>query len=74
MEAFILYSVKTSVCALILFSGYWLLLRHDTFYRTKRFILLGIIVLSFLLPLFKLPGREIGLITTPVRNLETTLL
>jgi hypothetical protein len=73
MEDFILYSVRTSICASILFSGYWLFLKRDTFLRTKRFILLGIIVASFLLPLFRLPSKEISVIAKPAITLETTL-
>jgi hypothetical protein len=73
MEDFILYSVRTSICASILFSGYWLFLKRETFFRTKRFILLGIIVASFLLPLFRLPSKEISVIAKPAVTLETTL-
>jgi hypothetical protein len=73
MEDFILYSFRTSVCAAILFSGYWLFLKRDTFLRTKRFILLGIIVVSFLLPLLRIPAKVIPIIAVPEVTLETTL-
>jgi hypothetical protein len=73
MEDFILYSFRTSVCAAILFSGYWVFLKRDTFLRTKRFILLGIIVVSFLLPLLRIPAKEIPILAVPAVTLETTL-
>jgi len=48
-----------------------LLLRRETFHRFNRFVLLGIILSSLILPMIKLHVNPAGL-NSPVQKLETT--
>ena len=51
MGAFLAYVIQSSLCLALLFVGYRLLrIKRETFYRFNRVLLLGICVLSFLLP------------------------
>ena len=51
MGTILVYVIKSAVCLALLFAGYRLLgMRHETFHRFNRVVLLGICVLSFLLP------------------------
>jgi len=51
MGAFFVYIVKSAVCFLLLYLPYRLLLRKETFSNFNRWVLLGIVLLSFLCPL-----------------------
>jgi beta-lactamase regulating signal transducer with metallopeptidase domain len=73
MENIVLYSVKSSICLVLLFSAYYLLIRKETFFRTKRFILLGIIFLSLLLPVLRLPVTKVIIGNYPVERIENSL-
>lgn len=55
MSAFFVYILQSSVCLAVLFLFYSILLSRETFYRYNRAALLGLIPLSFLLPLCHLP-------------------
>lgn len=50
MEAFILYTLKSSCCLSAGYLLFILLIRHNTFHRTKRFVLLAIILSSLIIP------------------------
>ncbi|MCD2421960.1 M56 family metallopeptidase [Niabella pedocola] len=49
------YLVKMVACSAILFGYYYCFLRNERFHQYNRFFLLGIVLLSFCLPLLKLP-------------------
>ena len=51
MGLFFVYILKSSVCLAIFYLFYRLLLARETFHRFNRFSLLGILLLSCLLPL-----------------------
>jgi Antirepressor regulating drug resistance, predicted signal transduction N-terminal membrane component len=51
MEPFTLYLLKANGVFILLFAFYLLFLHRDTFYKAKRIYLLGIILVSTLLPL-----------------------
>lgn len=53
--SFLLYFLKVVVCSGILFGYYHLFLRNKRFHHYNRFYLLGSLVLSIVLPLFKIP-------------------
>lgn len=55
MGAFVVYIIKAAICLAILYLPYLLLMRKDSFFRFNRLILLGVVVLSFVLPAFDLP-------------------
>lgn len=73
METFILYTLKSSLCLAGGYLVYFLLLRKDTFHQTKRFILLGIIAASLVIPLIRINTHS-ALISLPVQKLESTIL
>ncbi len=61
MDAFILYTLKSSCCLSAGYLLYILLIRRKTFHRIKRFVLLAIILSSLIIPELTLqisPGRE----------------
>lgn len=51
METILLYVIKAAVCLAILYIPYIFLLRHETFYRLNRYILVGIAIVSLIIPL-----------------------
>lgn len=71
MEAFIFFTLKSSICLSAGYLLYFLLLRKETFHRFKRFTLLGIIFISLLVPLIKLQVNQGG-INSPEQKLKST--
>ncbi len=53
MEALLIYFAKVLLSSTVLFAYYHLMLRDRTFHHYNRFYLLGIVVISLLLPLLK---------------------
>ncbi|MBN1144617.1 MAG: hypothetical protein JXA72_09335, partial [Bacteroidales bacterium] len=64
MTPFLLYQLKVAASLAAFTLLYYLLFRKETFYRFNRFYLLVSIVLSHLLPVVKLPIRQVNLQTT----------
>jgi beta-lactamase regulating signal transducer with metallopeptidase domain len=73
MNSFILFTLKSSLCLSAGYLLYYLLLRRETFHRFNRFIILGIIFISLLVPLIKLHVSS-TVITYPVQKLESALV
>jgi len=57
MGLFFLYILKSSLCLLLLYFGYKILLSRETFFKQNRFSLLLILGCSFLIPLISVPNR-----------------
>jgi len=74
MGSLLLYSLKSSFCLLMLFSAYYFFLRNETFYHLKRFVLLGILILSLVLPMLKLPAGKIAIAAYPVSQIEKSIV
>ncbi len=55
MNEFFIYLMQSAFSLAALYLIYWFFLRKDTFFTANRFYLIGSIILSFLLPLFKFP-------------------
>ena len=51
MAALVIYIIKWAVSLTLLYSLYGLFLRRETFHSLNRFVLLGIMVVSMVLPL-----------------------
>ncbi len=72
MGAFTIYAIKSAICLALLYLPYTLLMRRDTFHAFNRVLLLGIVVLSLVLPLVNplsfLPQGE--MIPNPIESLE----
>lgn len=60
------YLAKISLYWIILYGGYWLLLRRQTFFVLNRAYLLGALLFSFGLPLLQYSGSVPGLAGSPV--------
>jgi beta-lactamase regulating signal transducer with metallopeptidase domain len=73
MDNFILYTLKSSLCLSAGYLLYYMLLRRETFHRIKRFIILGIIFISIIVPIIKLNVDPIGM-NSPVQKLESTII
>ena len=73
METFILYTLKVSFCLSAAYILYFLLIRRETFHNLKRFVLLGIIIISLILPLVRITLAP-SVVSLPVQKLETTFL
>ena len=71
------YAVEASLTLALLYAVYWLLLRGTTFHRLNRFILLGVALVSLLLPLASrfVPGMAIFPAMSPdLANPATALI
>jgi len=55
MLTLLYYVLKVIFCSAVLFSYYHLALRNNRFHQWNRYYLLGSVVVSFLLPLLKIP-------------------
>lgn len=52
---YLMYPAKVFLCSGILLGYYWLFLRNRRFHHYNRFYLIGSLLLSVILPLFKIP-------------------
>jgi len=65
MGTFIIYIVKSAICLVVFYLFYKLLLSKDTFHRFNRIALLGLMLLSFVIPVASylfLPTKFSGVI------------
>lgn len=60
------YLAELSLYWIVLYGGYWLLLRRQTFFVLNRAYLLGALLFSFGLPLLQYSGSVPGLASSPV--------
>ena len=74
MGLFFVYILKSSVCLAVFYLFYRLLLARDTFHRFNRFALLGILLLSCLLPLVEVSVRQVTEVHQTMLTLEQLLM
>lgn len=55
MEEHLIYIIKSAICLAAFYLPFRLWLREETFFRTNRYALLGMMILSFVLPLLRFP-------------------
>lgn len=55
MGEFLIYIIKSSLCLVLFYLFYKVLLSRDKFYRFNRFALLGLMVVSLVVPFIELP-------------------
>ena len=72
MNTFLLFTLKSSLCLSAGYFLYFLLLRHETFHRFKRLILLGIILISIIIPLVKVKVAP-TILNSPMQMIESTI-
>jgi len=74
MGIFFVYILKTSVCLAVFYLFYRLLLSKETFHRFNRLALLGVLLLSCLVPLIEVTTQEASEMNQPFIALEDILL
>ena len=55
MEAYLVYMAQTSLCLAVLYLPFRLWLRKEACFHANRYVLLGMTLLSFILPLLRFP-------------------
>ena len=73
MTAFLLYTVKLSLCLMMFYLGYKVLLSRETFFQFNRKILLSGLIIGAMLPLIKIRTASVGILQQPVLQLEMIL-
>ena len=74
MGIFFVYILKSSVCLALFYLFYRLLLSKETFHRFNRVALLGVLVLSFFIPMVQVSVHEPSGVEQPFLSLEEMLL
>ena len=74
MGIFLVYILKSAVCLAIFYLFYRLLLSKETFHRFNRMALLGVMLLSCLLPLVKVTVEQASPVNAQVMSMEDLLL
>ncbi|MEE1005407.1 MAG: M56 family metallopeptidase, partial [Bacteroidaceae bacterium] len=59
ISSLLLYSIKSAIVLTMLYLPYMLLLRRESFFRFNRIVLLGILLLSLVLPLCNIPWMSL---------------
>lgn len=70
MTTLIIYIIKWAVTLTLLYSLYGLLLRHETFHAVKRSVLVGILILSAVLPNLHLTSSHKNVLTEGFSHVE----
>lgn len=55
MNNFLLYILKSTICISLLYLGFRILMRKETFFKLNRILLLSVVVCSTIIPLLYLP-------------------
>lgn len=74
MGTFLVYILKSAACLTVFYLFYKLLMSRDTFHRFNRFALLGLLVLSSLLPLVEASVNSPAAVQETMLTLEQLLL
>ena len=74
MGTFLVYILKSAACLAVFYLFYKLLMSRDTFHRFNRFALLGLLVLSSLLPLVEASVNSPAAVQETMLTLEQLLL
>ncbi|MEL5893698.1 TonB family protein [Bacteroides sp. GD17] len=74
MGLFFVYILKSSICLAVFYLFYRLLMARETFHRFNRFALLGILLLSCLLPLIEVSVKQHSEVTQTMLTLEQLLM
>ena len=74
MGTFLVYILKSAVCLAMFYLFYRLLLSKETFHRFNRMALLGVMLLSCLLPLVKVTVEQASPVNAQVLSMEDLLL
>ena len=73
MGTFLVYILKSAACLAVFYLFYKLLMSRDTFHRFNRFALLGLLVLSSVLPLVEVSVNRPAPVHETMLTLEQLL-
>lgn len=73
MGTICIYAIKSAICLTMLFIPYLLLMRHETYFRLNRILLLAVILLSLLLPLVNI-SQFASFYSEPLTVVETAIV
>ena len=73
MSVFLIHILKSSVCLALFYLCYRILLSKETFHRLNRIALLGIMILSFLLPFIEITLPKASEMSQPFLLLEEAM-
>ena len=74
MGAFFIYILKSAVCLVLFYLFFKLLLSRETFHRFNRVALLGVLLLSLLIPCIEVTTRHQVEVQQAVLSIEQLLL
>lgn len=74
MGAFFVYILKSSVCLIAFYLFYRLLLSRDTFHRFNRLALLGLVLLSVIIPFIRFSVKEPVIMQQSLLDIEQLLM
>lgn len=74
MGVFVVYILKSSLCLTLFYLFYRVLLSKETFHRFNRFALLGVLLLSLIIPLCHISVQEATEVHQTLFSLEELLL
>ncbi len=74
MGTFLVYILKSSLCLALFYLFYRLLLSKETFHRFNRIALLGVMLISCLLPLIRVTVDQVTVVNTSVMLVEEDML
>lgn len=74
MGTFLVYILKSSLCLALFYLFYRLLLSKETFHRFNRIALLGVMLISCLLPLVRVTVDRATVVNTSVMLVEEDML
>ncbi len=74
IAAFTLYLFKSTLCLLLFYVSYKVLLSRETFFRFNRFVLLTGMLVCAILPLVELKTENASMLHQPLANLETMIM
>ena len=74
MGTFLVYILKSSLCLALFYLFYRLLLSKETFHRFNRIALLGVMLISCLLPLIRITVDQATVVNTSVMLVEEDML
>ena len=74
MGTFLVYILKSSLCLALFYLFYRLLLSKETFHRFNRIALLGVMLISCLLPLIRVTVDQATVVNTSVMLMEEDML
>ncbi len=73
MGTICIYAIKSAICLTMLFIPYLLLMRHETYFRLNRILLLAVMLLSLLLPLVNI-SQFASFYSEPLTVVETAIV